>query len=231
MHSLKTGIDCAWLPRAAVRARQTRSFFYALITVFVSSIEARQPRAAVDRRHKNASTERAQHTEIPLPRDKEPLRFGSTRAKFARGNMVSTLRGKTTNIVSRGSLAHSIPDFRHFCVRLRTSNFMHVCSYAYMHACVETLVYSYYFFLESVTVKTGVEYFSFVCRKLGLRHRSTCANTQGYKPNSAACLTRSTYENKLLVVLTQAYSIRYAKWLYSKLKYTPVCLSALRGEK
>jgi hypothetical protein len=37
----KPGIDCA---------RQTRSFVYALITVFVSSIEARQPRAAVDRR-------------------------------------------------------------------------------------------------------------------------------------------------------------------------------------
>jgi hypothetical protein len=60
---LKPGIDCARLPRAAVRARQTLSFVYALITVFVSSIEARQPRAAVDRRHKNVSTERAQHTE------------------------------------------------------------------------------------------------------------------------------------------------------------------------
>jgi hypothetical protein len=45
-------------------------------------------------RHKTVSTERAQHTEIPLPRDKEALRFGSTRAKFARGNMVSTLRSK-----------------------------------------------------------------------------------------------------------------------------------------
>jgi hypothetical protein len=85
---IKPGIDCERLPRAAVRARQTRSFVYALITVFVSSIEARQPRTAVDRRHKTVSTERAQHTEIPLPRDKEPLRFGSTRAKFsARGNM------------------------------------------------------------------------------------------------------------------------------------------------
>jgi hypothetical protein len=38
--------------------------------------------------HKTVSTERAQDTEIPLPRDKEPLRFGSTRGKFARGNMV-----------------------------------------------------------------------------------------------------------------------------------------------
>jgi hypothetical protein len=35
-------------------------------------------------RHKTVSTERAQHTEIPLPRDKEPLRVGSTRAKFCR---------------------------------------------------------------------------------------------------------------------------------------------------
>jgi hypothetical protein len=63
-------------------------------------------------RHKTVSTERAQHTEIPLPRDKEPLRFGSTRAKFARGNMVSTLRGKATNIASRGSRAQSIPGFK-----------------------------------------------------------------------------------------------------------------------
>jgi hypothetical protein len=38
---LKPGIDCARLPCAAVRARQTRSFVYALITVFVCSIEAR----------------------------------------------------------------------------------------------------------------------------------------------------------------------------------------------
>jgi hypothetical protein len=59
--------------------------------------------------HKTVSTERAQHTEIPLPWDKEPLRFGSTRAKLARGNMVSTLRGKATNIASRGSCAQSIP--------------------------------------------------------------------------------------------------------------------------
>jgi hypothetical protein len=49
--------------RGAVGARQTRSFVYTVITVFVSI-------AAVDQRHKNASTERAQHTEIPLPRDK-----------------------------------------------------------------------------------------------------------------------------------------------------------------
>jgi hypothetical protein len=54
-----------------------------------------------------------------LARDKEPLRFGSTRAKFARGsvryaargNMVSTLRGKATSIASRGSRAQSIPGF------------------------------------------------------------------------------------------------------------------------
>jgi hypothetical protein len=60
-------------------------------------------------RHKTVSIERVQHTEIPFPRDKEPLRFGPTRTKFARdsvrcaarGNMVSTLRGKATNIDSR----------------------------------------------------------------------------------------------------------------------------------
>jgi hypothetical protein len=60
-------------------------------------------------RHKTVSTERAQHAEIPLPRVKEPLRFGSSRAKFehgyvrsaTRGNMVSTLRGKATNIATR----------------------------------------------------------------------------------------------------------------------------------
>jgi hypothetical protein len=54
-----------------------------------------------------------------LPRVKKPLRFGSTRGKFARGsvlsaarsNMVSTLRGKATNIASRGSRAQSIPSF------------------------------------------------------------------------------------------------------------------------
>jgi hypothetical protein len=38
---VKPGIDCARLSRAAVRARQTRSFIYALIAVFVSSIEVR----------------------------------------------------------------------------------------------------------------------------------------------------------------------------------------------
>jgi hypothetical protein len=47
---LRPGIDCALLPRAAVRARQNRSFVYVLKTVFVSSIETRQPRAAFDRR-------------------------------------------------------------------------------------------------------------------------------------------------------------------------------------
>jgi hypothetical protein len=64
--------------------------------------------------HKTVSTERAQHAEIPLPRDKEPLRFGSARGSdrsAARGNMVSTLRGKATNIASPGSRAQSIPGF------------------------------------------------------------------------------------------------------------------------
>jgi hypothetical protein len=58
-------------------------------------------------RYKTVSTERAQHSEGPLPRDKEPLRFGSTRAKFTCGTVrsaaLSTLRGKATNIASRGS--------------------------------------------------------------------------------------------------------------------------------
>jgi hypothetical protein len=44
-------------------------------------------------RHMTVSTERAQHTEIPLPRDKEPLRFGSTGAKFARGSVRSAASG------------------------------------------------------------------------------------------------------------------------------------------
>jgi capsular polysaccharide biosynthesis protein len=39
--SLKPGIECARLPRAAVRARRNRSFVYALIIVFVSSIDVR----------------------------------------------------------------------------------------------------------------------------------------------------------------------------------------------
>jgi hypothetical protein len=61
----KPGIYCTRLPRAAVRARQTRSCVYALITVFVSGIEARQPRAAVDwRRERN--TERHKTVSIML---------------------------------------------------------------------------------------------------------------------------------------------------------------------
>jgi hypothetical protein len=42
-------------------------------------------------RHKTVSIERAQRTEIALPRDKEPLRFGSTRAKFARGSAIDII--------------------------------------------------------------------------------------------------------------------------------------------
>ena len=49
---LKPGIDCARLPRAAVRARQTRSFVR--VTVFTQH-RARQPRAAVDRRCSNTT--------------------------------------------------------------------------------------------------------------------------------------------------------------------------------
>jgi hypothetical protein len=82
-------------------------------------IASRGSRVTLFLRHKTVSTERAQNTEIPLQRDKVPLRFGSTRAKLARGsvrsaasgNMVSTLRGKATNTVSRGSRAQSIPGF------------------------------------------------------------------------------------------------------------------------
>jgi hypothetical protein len=69
----KSGIDCERLPRAAVHARQTRSFFYALITVFMSCIEPRQPRAAVDGRFSaTRPSQLKQHstTEIPLPQDK-----------------------------------------------------------------------------------------------------------------------------------------------------------------
>jgi hypothetical protein len=81
-----------------------------LFTVFVSSIEAR----LLILSHKSVSTERAQHTEILLPRDKEPLRFGSTRAKFTRGNIVSTLRGKAINIASCGNHTQSILGLRNF---------------------------------------------------------------------------------------------------------------------
>jgi hypothetical protein len=49
------------LPRAAVLARQTRSFVYALITVFVSSIQVRQTPFLSSRetpkRHKTVSNE------------------------------------------------------------------------------------------------------------------------------------------------------------------------------
>jgi hypothetical protein len=56
-----------------------------LFTVFVSSIEARlwlliDAVPHFSERHKTVSTERAQHIKIPLPRAKDPLRFGSTRA-------------------------------------------------------------------------------------------------------------------------------------------------------
>jgi hypothetical protein len=75
-------------------------------------------------RHKAVSTDRAHHTEIHLPRDKNPLQFGSTRAKFASGsarpaalgNMISTLRCKATNIASRGSRAQSIPGLKSLSV-------------------------------------------------------------------------------------------------------------------
>jgi hypothetical protein len=76
---LKTGIECARLPRAAVCARQTRSFVYALITVFVSSIEARQPRTAVDR---FSILPRKEHRNATRP---SPLTEHSTRPSTCRG--------------------------------------------------------------------------------------------------------------------------------------------------
>jgi hypothetical protein len=104
------------LPRAADRARQTRSF---VRVQHWSTAAACGCKSKLFLRHKTVSTEKAQHTEIPLPRDKEPLRFGSVRAKFVRGsvrsaahgNMVSTLRDRARNIASRGSRAQSIPGY------------------------------------------------------------------------------------------------------------------------
>jgi hypothetical protein len=113
MLSVKLGNDCVQLPLPAVSARQTRSFVYALITVFVSSIETRRPRSAVDRRCSSDArpSQLKEHSTLKsLCRGtKNRPRFGSTRAKFARGsvrsaalgNVVSTLRGKATNIAAR----------------------------------------------------------------------------------------------------------------------------------
>jgi hypothetical protein len=113
---LKPCIDCAWLLRGK------------LVPLFMlnNRVRVQHRSAAAARgccwtlflRHKTVSTERAQHIEIPFQRDKEPLRFGSTRAKFVRGNMVSILRGKAMNTASRGSREQSIPGFKqkHFSV-------------------------------------------------------------------------------------------------------------------
>jgi hypothetical protein len=120
--SLTPGIDCGWLPRAAVRARQTRSFVYALITVFVSSIEARQPRAAGDRRCSSATrlSQLKEHGTLKsLCRGTKntsdlarhaPSSRGSVRSS-ARDNIESNLRVKATNIDSRGSREQSTPGF------------------------------------------------------------------------------------------------------------------------
>jgi hypothetical protein len=110
----KLGIDCERLPRAAVPlpcscpALESGSRARLLIDAAKETLQ----------HHKTVSTERAQNTEIPFPRDKEPLRFGSKRAKFARGNVrsaarniVSTLRGKARNTASRGSRAQPILGF------------------------------------------------------------------------------------------------------------------------
>jgi hypothetical protein len=114
------GIDCARLPGAAVRARQICWLVYRVRVQHRSAAAAWSCWSMLFLSHKTVSTERAQHTEISLPRDKEPFRFGSTRAKFARGSvrsaardkMVATLRGKATNLASRGSRAQSIPGLR-----------------------------------------------------------------------------------------------------------------------
>jgi hypothetical protein len=97
------------MSKAGYRLRVADSFVcLCLITVFVPSIEARQPRAAADRRcssvperHKTVSTERAQHTEIPFPRDKERLRFVSTRAKFARQHGINFARQSNEHCLKR----------------------------------------------------------------------------------------------------------------------------------
>jgi hypothetical protein len=52
--------------------------------------------------HKTVSSKRAQHTEIPLPRDKEPLRFGSTRAKVrARQHGIDFARQSNEHCLAR----------------------------------------------------------------------------------------------------------------------------------
>jgi hypothetical protein len=118
----KAGIDYARLRRAAVRARQSRSFVYALITAFVSSIEVRQPRAAVDRSCSSVTrpSQLKVHSTLKSLCRGINNRSDLARHEFARGsgrsaacsNMVSTLRDKATNIVSRGSRAQSIPGLR-----------------------------------------------------------------------------------------------------------------------
>jgi hypothetical protein len=122
VESLTSGIDCARLPRASVRARQTRSFVYALITVFVSNIEARQPRAAVDRRCSSATRPsqlkehgtlkslcRGTKNRCDLARH-APRARGRVRSS-ARDNIDSNLRVKAPNIDSRGSREQSTPGF------------------------------------------------------------------------------------------------------------------------
>jgi hypothetical protein len=62
------------------RSRERSQFMpYSFVCLGVNNrfrFQHRSPDA--DGGHKTVSTEGAQHTEIPLPRDKEPLRFGST---------------------------------------------------------------------------------------------------------------------------------------------------------
>jgi hypothetical protein len=81
---VRLGIDCERLPRAAARARQSRSFVYGVRVQHRSAAAACDCWSTLFLSHKTVSTERTQHTEIPLPRDKKPIRVGSTRTKFAR---------------------------------------------------------------------------------------------------------------------------------------------------
>jgi hypothetical protein len=77
---LKPGIDCARLAnsfvcfcvnnRVVVQHRSAAAACGRRSTLFLSFRENAE-------HHKTVSTERTQHSEIPLPPDKEPLRFGS----------------------------------------------------------------------------------------------------------------------------------------------------------
>jgi hypothetical protein len=95
------------------RARQARSFLcLCLITVFLSSIEARQPRVAVDRRCSSDTrpSQLKEHSTLKSlcrgTKNHSDLARHAPSSRAAvfllpRSNMVSTLRSKATNIASR----------------------------------------------------------------------------------------------------------------------------------